>query len=117
MPRMAAERMRASIPGTFRGPGDVRAGPRRQTHPAPAAWYSETRFDRGSRSMRRWLAVVMLWSSVAACAVPKAAGAPLAPIERAWEVPTLELYSEWWRKTEACSGRTGDMSQVTFYAV
>jgi hypothetical protein len=67
--------------------------------------------------MRRWFTGVMLWSSVAACAVPKAAGAPLAPIERAWEVPTLELYSEWWRKTEACSGRTGDMSQVTFYAV
>jgi hypothetical protein len=67
--------------------------------------------------MRRWFAGVMLWSSIAACAVPKAAGAPLAPIERAWEVPTLELYSEWWRKTEACSGRTGDMSQVTFYAV
>ncbi len=41
----------------------------------------------------------------------------MAPIERAWELPTLELYNEWWRKTEACSGRTGDMSQVTFYAV
>ena len=52
--------------------------------------------------MQRWVAGVLLWSSVAACAVPKAAGAPLAPIERAWEVPTLELYSEWWRKTEEC---------------
>ena len=67
--------------------------------------------------MRRLIAGMMLLSSVAGCAVPKAAGAPLAPIERAWEVPTLELYSEWWRKTEACSGRKGDMSQVTFYAV
>jgi hypothetical protein len=67
--------------------------------------------------MHRWIAGAMLISSVAACAVPKAAGAPLAPIERAWEVPTLELYSEWWRKTEACSGRTGEMSEVTFYAV
>ena len=49
--------------------------------------------------------------------MPKAAGAPLAPIERAWEVPTLELYTEWWQKTEACSGRTGDMSKVKFFAV
>ncbi len=67
--------------------------------------------------MRRVIAGVMLMSSTVACAVPRAAGAPLAPIERAWEVPTLELYSEWWRKTEECSGRAGDMSKVTFYAV
>ena len=67
--------------------------------------------------MGRWIAGVVLLSSVTACAVPKAAGAPLAPVERAWEVPTLELYSEWWRRTEECSGRTGDMSRVTFYAV
>jgi hypothetical protein len=71
----------------------------------------------GLRGVPAFIAGVLLWSSVSACAVRKAAGAPLAPIERAWEVPTLELYSEWWRKTEACSGRTGDMSQVTFYAV
>src|SRR5438094_9004189 len=68
-------------------------------------------------SMRRVIAGVMLMSSTAACAVPRAAGAPLAPLERAWEVPTLELYSEWWRKTEECSARAGDMSKVTFYAV
>ena len=67
--------------------------------------------------MRRLITGMLLLSSVAGCAVPKAAGAPLAPVERAWEVPTLELYTEWWRKTEACSGRKGDMSQVTFYAV
>lgn len=67
--------------------------------------------------MRRFIAAMLLLSSAAGCAVPRAAGAPLAPVERAWEVPTLELYSEWWSKTEACSGRKADMSEVTFYAV
>ena len=55
--------------------------------------------------MRRFITGMLLLSSIAGCAVPKAAGAPLAPVERAWEVPTLELYTEWWRKTEECSGR------------
>jgi hypothetical protein len=67
--------------------------------------------------MRRVIVGVLLLSLTAGCAVPRAAGAPLAPLERAWEVPTLELYSDWWRKTEACSGRKADMSQVKFYAV
>ena len=67
--------------------------------------------------MRRFVPGILMLSSVAACAVPRAAGAPLAPVERAWEVPTLELYSDWWRKTEECSGRKADMSEVTFYAV
>jgi hypothetical protein len=66
---------------------------------------------------RRLLGTLGLLSSVTGCAAPRIAGAPLAPIERAWEVPTLELYAKWWQKTEACSGRTGDMSRVTFYAV
>ena len=102
---MAAPRRRR----TPRPPDRSRAG---RPHPEP------TRdCYRRSHSMRRFVTGVMLLSSVTACAVPKAAGAPLAPVERAWEVPTLELYSEWWRKTEACSGRKGDMSQVTFYAV
>ena len=65
--------------------------------------------------MGRLMGGLLLLTSVAGCAVPRAAGAPLAPVERAWEVPTLELYSEWWRKTEECAGRTGDMRQVTFY--
>ena len=67
--------------------------------------------------MRRVIVGILLVSTAAGCAVPRAAGAPLAPVERAWEVPTLELYSEWWSKTEACSGRKADMSQVRFYAV
>ena len=67
--------------------------------------------------MRRFIAGMLLLSSVTSCAVPKVAGAPLAPVERAWEVPTLELYTEWWRKTEECSGRKADMGRVTFYAV
>ena len=52
-------------------------------------------------------------------------GAPFpgrpAPRWRRWSergrCPTLELYTEWWTKTEACSGRKGDISQVKFYAV
>jgi len=67
--------------------------------------------------MRRFITGMLLLSTTAGCAVPKVAGAPLAPIERAWEVPTLELYTEWWRKTEECSGQQGEMSRVTFYAV
>ena len=67
--------------------------------------------------MRRFWCYAVLLSLVAACALPRAGAAPLAPVERAWAVPTLELYQEWWTKTEACSGRTGDMSQVAFYAV
>ena len=67
--------------------------------------------------MGRLLAGSLQLTSLAGCAVPRAAGAPLAPVERAWEVPTLELYTEWWRETEECAGRTGDMGKVTFYAV
>lgn len=67
--------------------------------------------------MRRLIPGVLLVSSVAACALPKAAGAPLAPIERAWEVPTLELYEAWWQRTEACAGRSADMTEVKFFAV
>jgi len=67
--------------------------------------------------MRGWIAGAVWLMPVAACAIPRAAGAPLAPVERVWEMPTLELYGEWWHKTETCSGRKGDMSRVTFYAV
>jgi hypothetical protein len=62
-----------------------------------------------------WNAVLV--PLVGACALPQTAGAPLAPVERNWEVPTLDLYRDWWAKTEACSGLHGDMSKVTFYAV
>ncbi len=58
-----------------------------------------------------------LAATVSACALPRAGGAPVAPVERSWAVPTLELYQEWWRRTEECSGLKGDMSRVTFYAV
>src|SRR6476660_5240816 len=72
---------------------------------------------RWSYDMGRITTGLVLLLSIAGCAVPKVAGAPLAPVARAWEVPTLELYTEWWRRTEACSGRKGDMSRVRFYAV
>jgi hypothetical protein len=64
--------------------------------------------------LARWHLLPLL---VAACAMPKAGAAPVAPVERAWAVPKLELYQAWWTKTEECSGLRGDMSQVTFYAV
>lgn len=65
----------------------------------------------------RALSISILLPLLAGCAVPRSGGAPTAPVERAWAVPTLELYQEWWAKTEACSGRRGDMASVAFYAV
>lgn len=66
------------------------------------------------RGLFRLTLIALLGS---ACALPKVGGAPVAPVERAWAVPTLELYQEWWRKTEQCSGLSGNMETVTFYAV
>jgi hypothetical protein len=63
------------------------------------------------------VAVPLLITTLAGCAAHRAAGAPLAPVARAWAVPTLELYQQWWAKTEACAGRRGELGDVTFYAV
>jgi hypothetical protein len=62
-----------------------------------------------------WCALLLL--SLTACAMPRVGGAPIAPVERTWVVPTLDLYAEWWAKTEACAGIKSDMTGVTFYAV
>src|ERR671916_1140006 len=67
--------------------------------------------------MRRILCGVLLILGAGACPAPGAAGAPLAPLGRSWAVPTLGLYQEWWDKTVTCSGRTGKMTDVSFYAV
>src|SRR4051812_29018839 len=67
--------------------------------------------------MRRLLCGVILILGAGACAAPRAAGAPLAPLGRSWAVPTLGLYQEWWDKTVACSGHAGKMTDVNFYAV
>jgi hypothetical protein len=67
--------------------------------------------------MGRLLCAVLLILGTSACAAPRAAGAPLAPLGRSWAVPTLGLYQEWWDKTVACSGQHGRMTDVTFYAV
>src|SRR3954467_5989589 len=67
--------------------------------------------------MRRLLCGVVLMLGTSACAAPRAAGAPLAPLGRSWAVPTLGLYQEWWDKTGACSGQAGKMTDVSFYAV
>src|SRR5919112_6398140 len=67
--------------------------------------------------MSRMLCAVLLLVGTSACAAPRAAGAPLAPMGRSWAVPTLGLYQEWWDKTVACSGRPGKMTDVSFYAV
>jgi hypothetical protein len=77
------------------------------------------RLDRSDPEsyMRRLLYGVFLLLGLSACAAPRAAGAPLAPLGRSWAVPTVGLYQEWWDKTVACSGRQGLMSDVNFYAV
>ena len=67
--------------------------------------------------MHKSLVAVLLVVGLGACALPHAAGAPLAPVDRAWAVPTLELYQQWWAKTEACSNRRGELGDVAFYAV
>ena len=67
--------------------------------------------------MGRLFAAVLLLAGISACAAPRAAGAPLAPLGRSWAVPTLGLYQEWWDKTVACSGKSGKMTDVQFYAV
>ena len=67
--------------------------------------------------MLRLFSAVLLLAGLGGCAAPRAAGAPLAPLGRSWAVPTLGLYQEWWDKTVACSGKSGKMTQVTFYAV
>lgn len=67
--------------------------------------------------MNRLVYGVFLFLGVGACAAPRAAGAPLAPLGRSWAVPTLGLYQEWWDKTVACSGYKGEMGNVNFYAV
>jgi hypothetical protein len=67
--------------------------------------------------MRRWISGVALVLSLGACAAPRVAGAPLAPLGRSWAVPTLGLYQEWWDKTVACSGHQGRMTDANFYAV
>ncbi len=67
--------------------------------------------------MSRLLCAVLLLAGTAGCAAPRAAGAPLAPLGRSWVVPTLGLYQDWWDKTVACSGKQGQMTDVTFYAV
>ena len=68
--------------------------------------------------MSRWSsALLLLVVGTGACAAPRAAGAPLAPLGRSWAVPTLGLYQQWWEKTVACSGKQGKMTDVAFYAV
>ena len=67
--------------------------------------------------MLRLSCAVLLLAGLAGCAAPRAAGAPRAPLGRSWAVPTLGLYQEWWDKTVACSGKSGKMTNVAFYAV
>src|ERR1700737_3652517 len=123
------------------GPNLARAGGRPGTQPAPKWTESCSESQPGvafrhrsplhggvppsppplrgvqSRSsyMGRLLSAVFLLLGTSACAAPRAAGAPLAPLGRSWAVPTLGLYQEWWDKTVACSGHKGRMTDVTFY--
>ena len=46
--------------------------------------------------------------AVAACGFEPAGDTPLKP---------PSLYREWWARTEACSGRTGDFDRVSWFVV
>lgn len=46
--------------------------------------------------------------AAAACGFEPAGDAPIKP---------LSLYREWWARTEACSGRTGDFDRISWFVV
>ena len=71
---------------------------------------------RPSRRLRL-ACLCLLLAGTTACAAPRVAGAPLAPVGRSWAVPTQGLYQEWLEKTVACSVKQGRMTDVNFYAV
>jgi len=53
--------------------------------------------------------------TLAAC---EAALGPAEPLPASAQLLTApEQYREWWAKTEACSGRSGDFSQVQWYII
>jgi hypothetical protein len=64
------------------------------------------------RRCRSFLALLAL----AACAPIVHRAAPM-PLNRAWTIEPPPVYAVWWDRTERCSGRTGDLSRVEFYAV
>src|ERR1041384_5705866 len=104
MPSRAAERTRDSMAA------EGNAGHRRGSDHPSAGWITGTRVARycWSHDMGRLSTGLVLLLSIAGCAVPKVAGAPLAPLERAWEVPTLELYPAGGAKTEDRPRRAAD---------
>ena len=56
-----------------------------------------------------------LLGTLAAC---EAALGPAEPLPESAQLLTApEQYREWWTKTEACSGRIGDFSQVRWYVI
>jgi len=56
-----------------------------------------------------------LLATLAACEALGPAD-PLPPSAQLVSAPP-ELYREWWAKTEACSGRSGDFARVEWYVV
>ena len=54
-----------------------------------------------------------LCSALASCTFPTIADRPLGAVDLA----PPAVYARWWAMAEACSGRTGDLSDVSFYVV
>jgi len=48
--------------------------------------------------MRRIFYGVFVILGAGACAAPRAAGAPLAPLGRSWLSPRWDFYQEWWTR-------------------
>jgi hypothetical protein len=54
--------------------------------------------------------------ALSACAVTRPRPAPV-PLNHAWSIATPALYANWWAETERCSGHSGSLEAVQFFAV
>jgi hypothetical protein len=57
-----------------------------------------------------------LLGTLAACEAALGPADPLPPSAQLVAAPP-ETYREWWAKTEACSGRSGDFNRIQWYVV
>ncbi len=68
-----------------------------------------------NRTVRNALMTIGLPALTSACAAlaPNELSLPAGAVQ----IATPAVYQEWFQKTEACSGRTGDFAEVQFYVV
>ncbi len=57
-----------------------------------------------------------LLGTLAACEAALGPADPLPPTAQL-VATTPDIYREWWSRTEACSGRTGDFTKIEWYIV